>query len=767
MLPTSASQVTYTSVRRIVLRLRSSVFFPAFVLWWMVFLAFLPALRNDFVNYDDDTYVVGNVHVLTGLTLRNISWAFGSVGAASNWHPITWLTHMADGQVFGVRSWGHHFTNVLLHATNAALLFVFLVTATRSVWRSFGAAALFGLHPLRVESVAWVAERKDLLSGLFFLLALWSYANWIGPQGLAQAREHAAGPQSEETGSSRKKWYGFTLIFFVLGLMSKPMVVTFPFVLLLLDYWPFQRLHADRFAALFIEKIPFFAFAGAACVMTYVAQSLGGAMSLHLPFASRAANAVISYIRYLAKLLWPAHLSVFYPFPESWPTWMVLWSLVAIVLGSGLVLVFARSHRYLLVGWFWFLGTLVPVLGLVQVGEQSMADRYSYIPSIGFFVILCWGISELLPAWLRQPKPMIMITGAIMVLCAIVTVRQIGFWKNSETLFRHALSLDPRNWMAHNNLGAALARAGDPASSIFHYSAAVQFRPQNGQLHNNLGVALDRAGRHDEAKEQYREATRLAPRFAGAHNNLGVALFREGRLDDAIQEFNAAISADPDYPDARINLGAALERAGRLAEALGVDQQVVARMPDNVAGRKNLAEALRRAGRLDESISQYLAAIERDPGNADLHAGVASALLGAGRVNDALAHFNEALRWQPESPVLHNNLGALLNRLGRPDEAIQHLKEAVRLKPEYFLAHVNLADALTNKGLLGEAAAEYRVALKLEPRSAAIHYRLGLVLLKMNERDEALSHFSAAVDVQPDFAEAKQQLLELTNSKAP
>jgi hypothetical protein len=419
-----------------------SVFLLGLVIWIGVCVTFLSAIGNSFVNYDDDIYVTANVHVLTGLTPHNIAWAFHSIGAASNWHPITWLSHMVDCQVFGTRSWGHHLTSVLLHATNAALLFVLLNAATRSMSRSFCAAALFGVHPLRVESVAWVAERKDLLSGFFFFLALWSYATWVRQQTHKPASGQATASEAKAIRSFGNKWYVYTLIFFSLGLMSKPIVVTLPFILLLLDYWPFQRLHAHGLAGLCLEKIPFFALAGAACVVTYVAQSTGGAMSLHLPFASRAANAVVSYVRYLSKFFWPAHLSVFYPLPESWPKAIVVFSLLALAICTGLMLLLARRHRSVLVGWLWFLGTLVPVLGLVQVGEQAMADRYTYLPSIGLCLMLCWGIPALFPAWPRFRKPVIVLTGAVVVLCSAATVRQIRFWKSSEGLFGHALALE-------------------------------------------------------------------------------------------------------------------------------------------------------------------------------------------------------------------------------------------------------------------------------------------------------------------------------------
>ncbi|MDD5141428.1 MAG: tetratricopeptide repeat protein [Verrucomicrobiales bacterium] len=553
------------------------------LLFGSVVWTFLPALHNGFINYDDDVYVTGNVHVQKGLSPATVAWAFESTDA-SNWHPLTWLSHMTDCEFFGLNPQGHHFTSVLLHAINAVLLFLALRRMTGAAWRSLFVAAVFGLHPLRVESVAWVAERKDVLSTMFGLVALLMYAQYV-------ERSRAPNPRL-------KVFYGLVLVFFALSLMSKPMLVTLPFFLLLLDYWPLNRFRHESAWKLVREKVPLFFLAAASCVVTYVVQKHGGAMELmaEMPFTARLENVPVSFCRYLGKLFWPENLTVIYPVVDHWPMTGVLLA-AALLLGVSAASIAARrSHPYLAVGWFWFLGTLVPVIGLVAVGEQSMADRYTYFPLIGVLVVILWGAEEMTRRWRYQTAILSVMSAAIIVTCILLTRQNIIYWKTSETLFRHALAVTSDNYSAHCNLGNALTGQGrliealvefqtaaklKPGSSenhcnvgvalanmdlldeaIVEFQSAASLNPDNGLAHHNLGMALERKDQLDQATHEYKEAVRLMPGYAPAHNSLGVAMAKKGRLDDAVTQFQEAIRLDPSNLPAQGNLKMALELKG-------------------------------------------------------------------------------------------------------------------------------------------------------------------------------------------------------------
>ena len=576
---------------------------------------------HDFINLDDNLLVYENPHVLAGFTKEGVIWAFTQF-YAEYWHPVTWLSHMLDSQLFGLRPGLHHLTSLLIHLANCVLLLLILRKMTGALWRSAFVAALFAIHPLHVESVAWVAERKDVLSAFFWFLSIWAYARYAEQPGL--------------------KRYLLVLLFFGLGLMAKPMVVTLPFVLLLLDYWPLGRLQWQNVRTvsdldiprsslfrLVWEKIPLFALTAVTIVATVVVQEKVGALrSLEaFPLTTRIANALVSYISYMAKMIWPHNLAVYYPHPGTLPIWQVAGAGLLLIFVSVLVIKAAKNRPYLAVGWLWYLGTLVPVIGLVQVGSQAMADRYTYLSLIGLFIMIAWGLPSILAGW-RHGRNAFAIASAILLLgCVVGTWRQVGHWQNSITLFQHTVKVTSDNHFAHNNLGVALARGGRLDEASYHYSQALRIKPDRAAVHNNLGNVLAAQGSVDRAVDHYYQALEIDPNNAKAYNNLGNLLANQGKTEEAINHYTEALRLEPDYVGAHYNLGTALAEQGRTEEAIN--------------------------------------------------------------------HLTEALRLMPYWAGAHNNLGVLLERRGRLDEAIRHYSEALRLDPDYAKARTNLERALS------------------------------------------------------------------------
>jgi protein O-mannosyl-transferase len=572
-------------------------------LWLAVLATFWPALNNDFINYDDPDYVTLNPQVQQGLTGPAVRWAFTSTRQTANWHPVTWLSHMWDCQQYGPNARGHHRTSVLLHAFNAALLFWLLNRLTGARWRSLAVAALFGLHPLRVESVAWVAERKDVLSALFFMLTLLAYARFA----MTKEQPSAAEKRPQASGSLRAPYsifrpppsfyYALALALFALGLMSKPMLVTLPFVLLLLDYWPLNRLrsaecqvrhaaqgtanhascstlHAPRstfrsLLGLLPEKVPFLLLSAGSCVATLLVQHSGGAIQAHHSLALRVQTALVSYARYLGKLFWPMGLSIHYPYPDHWSVTTVLGSAALFGTLSWLALRVRRRHPYLLTGWFWYVGMLVPVIGLVQVGLQSMADRYTYLPGIGMLMVIVWGAHDLTRSWRRSP---VVLGGGlclVLVACAGITRRQIGFWKDSGALFEHALEVTRNNNLALMHLGFCYREQGRLPEAIEAYRRALAMDPRAEEPQLNLGVLLYTSGRQQEGIQQLEAAAQMLPHSSLVHGNLGVFLLSQGRLDEAARHLDAALRLNPVYVEAHVARGDVFEKQGQREAAIG------------------------------------------------------------------------------------------------------------------------------------------------------------------------------------------------------
>lgn len=545
----------------------------------VVSLAFCQTLRHEFVHYDDGQYFFTNPHVETGLAWNNVVWAFQAT-YADNWHPLTWLSLMLDVELFGSGPVGPHLMNVLLHATNTVLLFLLLRRLTGAHWRSALVAALFGLHPLHVESVAWASERKDVLSGLFFMLTLLMYARYV--------------EQSKIQNPKRKLFYGLALLLFMLGLMSKPMLVTLPFVLLLLDYWPLNRfvpIQTSTVLRLALEKLPFFALSVASAAVTFVAQKNAVQPFDRIPIEIRTVNAMVSYVGYLRKMFWPVNLAIPYPYSSHWSFWL-FWLSVAMFAGA-IVFVFwyGRRFSFLITGWFWYLGMLVPVIGLVQVGAQSMADRYTYLPLIGVFIVLVWGAGELIKSW-RLPKQIIW-SMAMLILAALMarTLDQLRFWQNTETLFRHTTAVTKGNAIAYYSLGEYYSGKGRLDEAMDDYRKAIQIRPNYDDALNNLGVTLALKGNLDEAVVRIQESIHCQPKKADAYYNLGNVFVMQHKPEEAISAYTEALRLKPDYPEAHNNLANLLAAQGHLEEAVKHYQETL-HLDPNHEGAKNHLRAL-------------------------------------------------------------------------------------------------------------------------------------------------------------------------------
>ena len=744
-------------------------------LWICLLLAvstlvvYWPITRHEFVNYDDTDYVTANPHVQAGLSASGFAWAWHSE-VARNWHPVTMLSHMLDCQLYGLKPAGHHLTNLLFHITNTLLLFLLLQKLTGAPGRSGLVAALFTFHPLHVESVAWLAERKDVLSTFFFLLTVWAYGSY------AQGRRVKSENRGAKPGAAQ--YYGLALLLFALGLMSKPMLVTGPFVLLL-DFWPLQRLRLPvlpnwrfeaqgsrsrvspaagspkrsavqpvvPFSRLVWEKVPFLLLSAASCLVTFRVQQSGGAVLDvgNLPVGARVANALMSYVRYLGKLLWPENLAGLYLRKAPWPSWQVGLAVLVLVAASITVIRLARSRPYLAVGWFWYLGTLVPVIGLVQVGMQTMADRYTYIPLIGIFIAVVWGGWELaamacaqgrsadLPSalqgpWLRVAQ---LATAVVLATCMILARNQLAWWRNSEALFHRMITATEGNYMAHYNLG-------------------------------NLYSRQDKLA---EAVRQYEAALKAEPNYAEAHNNLGTVLLRQGRFDEAVGHYSDAVRLKPEYLY-YFNLANALVDAGKPAVAIPIYQQALRLNPNSGQAHHNLGLALQAQGKSDAASAEFRAALQLQPDYESAEHNLANRLADAGKLDEAIVHYQAALRLDPKHAESYNGLGICYAMQGKLPEAERQFREAVRLNPNHPGAQSNLGNALGAQNRLDEAIPHYLKVLELDPKDFQAHFNLGVSLLRQNKRDEAKTHFMEALRLHPDYSEAQKALAGLESSPA-
>jgi tetratricopeptide (TPR) repeat protein len=671
---------------------------------------YAPALRCQFLAFDDPVYVTENRHVRAGLTLDGMAWAFRAI-TAGNWHPLTMLSHMLDCQIYGLRPWGHHLTNVLFHAANTALLFLVLMRMTGAVWRSALVAALFAVHPVHVESVAWVAERKDVLSSFFFLLAVWAYVRCA--ENLKLANPHF------------KCFRALALAFFALALMAKPMAVTLPFVLLLLDFWPLGRAgRADgpAWRRLALEKWPFLTLSAAWCGITIWAQSAGQAVASmeELPFLKRIPHAMISYLDYLRVLVFPWRLSAYYPYQHHEPA---LWGAEAgavLALMTWLAAAGARRRPWLAVGWLWFLGTLTPVIGLVQVGGQGWADRYLYLPSIGFFVIVVWAGAE----WAaRHPAVKLLVPFLIAALAAATWV-ELQYWKDTRALYGRAMEVTTGNYLAMTLVGTTRENEGELDDAIRLYRQALACKPAYPEGHFFLGRALEARGRTAEAMSEYREALRLWPDFGAAHIMTGLLLSREKKFDEAAAHYRAALKDDP----------------------------------ESAAAQSDWGMALMQQGRWQESAAHYEQALRLDPALAEARGNLAFDYLQMGRLAEGVTELRTALKLNPAAAEVRCNLGQALNQQQQWAEAEEMLKSPALSQPANFNVQFQYGLALEHLGRTREAAACYAAALLQNP-----------------DFPDALQHraWIAATDARPELRDGTQAVAwaaracNLTGQKRP
>jgi protein O-mannosyl-transferase len=674
-------------------------------------LLFSRSTRSGFVNYDDPDYVTENAHVQAGLSWDGVVWAFTAPN--DYWHPLTWLSHMLDWQLFGPAPLGHHVTSVLWHALNAALAFLVFRRLTGGFWSAAFAAALFAWHPLRVESVVWVTERKDVMSGCFFLLTLFAYAGYV------------------ERRANGGRWWGawsLTLACFVGGLMSKPMLVTLPVVLLLLDFWPFARLHTVAGVRLaLLEKVPFFVLSSVTAIVTVLMQRHDGAFVLDLSFAARAANAVVSLARYLGKFFWPSDLIVCYAHPGSWPALAVI-AASALALGlSALAWHQRRNCPWIAAGWLWFLVVLLPVIGVIQVGFQSMADRYTYLALLGIELALVPTITS----WRAMATPRVRAVAALAAVvflagCAARTWKQQGVWRDSVSLFEHAVAASDRNDIAEDFLSSALLAAGRFDEAAAHAERALAINPRNSNALTTLAAIRELQGRTFDARDLYRKTLELRPDDALVRAQLSQLELREGRNDEARELLTTALRSRPALRARVLELGLAALQQRNLAAARFHFENLLAVWPDD----------------------------------ADAHAGMGGVLLAENKPDGAIVHLRAATERRPALADAQLALARCAEQLGRPEEAAAALSRALAAAPDDAAIQSGAAELHARRRDYATAARHYRRAAELAPKDAGIHAALGYMLILTGDRAAGLAEWRRALELDPDLPGLRERLMK-------
>ena len=656
-------------------------------------------LNHDFVYFDDNRYVAENSRVKSGLTTDNFIWAFSTLDLQF-WHPLTWLSLMLDTQLFGVNPSGYLLTNLLLHILNSLLLFTFFYRATNSIWQSGLVAALFALHPMHVESVAWIAQRKDVLSSFFWMLAMLAYLSFARRPGL--------------------KTYLLVLIFLIFGLMAKSMLVTLPFVFLLLDYWPLGRFQYDasfkKFSVAFLhrlwEKMPLIAVSVVTSVLTYIAQqSSGNIKSLAtVSLFDRISNALIAYVAYLLKMLWPFKLACFYPMPDSFPLWQIGGSFLLLLLITGFTIRLARRYPFLIVGWLWYLGTLLPVIGIIKIGAFSMADRYCYLPLIGIFMALIWGIAELLAGINYRKAVTICLAALILIICLLTARIQVRYWQDGSSLFNHTLKVTSDNWFAHIALGRDLRRRE----------------------------------KFDEALQQFLETKRLKPNYIPTYINIGITYAKQNKITEAISYMTQAEQMNPNQTEVQESLGILYLQQGELSKAHRHLNKALEIEPENATAHKYLGNLMATKGDLDAAIVNYTEALRIEPGDAKVHLNLGLALARQDKNEKATKRFLAALKIEPNNADVHYNLANIKVKQNELDTAIEHYKKALAIEPDFFRALMNLAFVYANKKEYEQSISALLQTTRLQPDNPAIYYHIASLYAVQNEQDQSVQWLETA-----------------------
>ena len=644
-------------------------------------LIYLPVFSADFSGYDDPMYVTENEMVQSGLNARSAMWAV-TTDAAGNWHPVTWFSHLLDVELFGMDARGHHATSVLIHAVNVLLLLWLLVQLTGTFWRSAMVAALFAVHPLNVESVAWIAERKNVLSTSFWFLATLSYVRFVRTRSL--------------------RWYIATACTFALGLLAKPMLVTLPFTLLLLDFWPLKRAESEAFngrsgvatvLTLVREKLPLFAISALFSVIIFMVQRAEGAVRTlgALAFHVRIENAAIAYAHYIQKMILPFELVPHYAHPGMDVNTLLAAACGLAILGVTVACVFlSRRHPHLIVGWFWYLGTLVPVIGIVQVGSQAYADRYAYIPLFGVFLMIVWSLPTALGATVRGRNGIGLAFTIVIALLGARTWNQAAHWHNSQTLHAYGISIFPEDGVMQNNLGIYYFANGDLEKADYHATLAVEHHPRNVKAVYNLGIVRVKQERHTEAIELFRNALLLYPEFLDARQHLGNTLRESGDISGAREAYEKALEFNPEFSDAHFGLGQLLLELGDARAAETHFWTYINLEPDQVEGHASLGMALASQGLTDAAIKQFFLAAALDPEHEEYRFNLGTLLMSKGRAGEALPHYLKLVELLPGSADAHYGLGTCLQAQGRDAEAIKAFEDAVRNSPQHERARAAL-----------------------------------------------------------------------------
>ncbi|MBA4366420.1 MAG: hypothetical protein C0403_02145 [Desulfobacterium sp.] len=708
-----------------------------FILVFVTLGVFWQVSEFSFVNFDDPLYVQDNLHVKEGLTLKNIKWAFtDATGITNFWAPLTWLSIIIDYELYGMNAGGYHVTNLIIHIANCLLVLLVFYKMTGALWESAFIAAMFALHPLHVESIAWVTERKDVLSTFFWLLTMWAYAFYVE--------------------SPNIKHYLLTLLFFLMGLMSKPMLVTLPFAMLLLDYWPLNRIQESskpfgllhNLARLIPEKIFFFIIIIIISIAAYITQDKGDALPsiTQISFLLRFENIIVSYINYLWKTIWPFNLSVTYLYPKFIPAWKVAISLGLIAIISFLTIYYMKTRRWLIVGWFWYIGTLVPVIGIVVIADQAMADRYTYVPHLGIFIILTWGIPLLLNQ-LKYKKVILAVTSlCYLLLLAITTTNQLRYWKNSKELFQHVIAVDEDNYLAYNNLGLAIQNEGNLLQAIELFQKSIEIAPQYHSAYNNLGVAIESLGKAEQAKTLYRLAIKLEPDFKAPYVNLAFILLHTGDPEESIKYGMEAIQIDPKFTEAYIIVGDSHQQLGNLKKSIRMYYKAIQIDPRSDLAHNRLGEALLKTNKLDQSISHFQTALELKPKDNNYQENLNKVILLQTTLNIQIHKILSELKNNQESTIAYSKLGNLYLRQGKLDNAISYFQKVLSTTPEDISTMINIASAYAENNEIEKSNFYLQKIIPILPNKSIDFYNVACIYAKQDKSFEANIWLQKAID---------------------